>query len=79
MATNEIENGTYTREQLSRMGGRRAWSAHVPAEEGETRDARRADLIGDAIEQIQEYETATGLVGAAEIRDDEVVAIVEAE
>jgi len=77
--TNEIENGTYAREQLSRLGGRRAWNVHVPADEGEARDQKRADLIADAIEQIQGYETATGLVGAAEIENDEIVAIVEAE
>ena len=75
----EIEDGTYTREQLSRLGGRRAWSAHIPESEGRERDAARADLIGEAVEQIAEYETATGLTGAAEIKGGEVAAIVEAE
>lgn len=79
MTTHEIENGTYTAEALSKMGGRRAWSAHIPAEEGAARDAGRGDLIRGAIDQIQQYEAATGLVGAAEIKDGEIVAICEAE
>ena len=78
MSATEIENGTYTRDQLSRMDGRRAWNAHIPAAEGETRDAARAGLIGDAIEQIHEYEVSTGLTGAAEIVNGKIVAIVEA-
>ena len=74
----EIADGTYTAEQLSGMGGRRAWNVHIPAEEGRERDQSRADLIADAIAQIQEYESATGLSGAAEIKGGEVAAIVEA-
>jgi hypothetical protein len=74
----EIENGAYTAEQLSRMGGKRAWNVHIPPEEGRARDAARSDLIRDALDQIAEYETAMGLPGAAEFKDGEIVAIVEA-
>ena len=78
-AINEIPNGTYTREQLSAMTGRSAWNVHIPAEEGRERDAARAELAREAIRQIEECETATGGTCAAEIVNDEVVAIVEAE
>lgn len=79
MMTIEIENGTYTANQLSLMGGRRAWNVHIPAEEGRCRDAARADLILDALDQISEYEAAMGGTGAAEIENGEIMAIVEAE
>ena len=76
MATeNEIPNGTYTVEHLSRMRGRRAWNVFITFEEGNARDAARADLISDAIGQIQDAELATGIAAAAVIYNGQVLEI----